>query len=166
MTNIYDNYRSVQSKRTQCYDKRSAAFISTGKLSQDIYHIRTDADIKAALVFNAKEGPDEVYVFTYIEDDVLKADYFTYDNVNYLIFEDVKLTDDGIVYKKQRAVECNVTFTFETVTYNGYFTSGKRTVQDNDFIGNTAIIPDEYPLLILPSNLLEIGDRFTIGGKP
>jgi len=166
MTNIYDNFRSVQTKRTECYDKRSAAFISTGKLSQDIYHVEGDAYIKAALVFNYKEGPDEVVAFTYVEDDVSKADYFTYDNVYYLVYENVKLTDNDITYKKQKAVECNITFNFNNVVYNGYFTSSKRTITDNDFVGKTAIMPDETPLLILPSNLLEIGNQLTIGGKP
>lgn len=164
--NIYDNFRSIQGVKNSCYDKRSAAFILTGKLSQDIYHQRTKEDIKGAIVFNYKEGPDDAIVFTFIEDDLLKADYFTFDNVNYLVYSDVKLTDDEVDYRKQRAVECNVTFTHNAITYNGYFTSSIRTITENEFVGSQAVMPDETPLLILPTNVLTIGDRFTIEGKP
>jgi len=164
--NIYDNFRSIQGVKDNCYGKRSAAFILTGKLSQDITHKRTSKDIKAALVFNYKEGPDNVIVFTLKEDDLLKADYFTFDTVNYLVYENMKLTDGEVDYKKQRAVECNVTFTHNAITYMGYYTSSVRTITENEFIGSQAILPDETPLLILPTNALTIGDRFTIEGKP
>jgi hypothetical protein len=165
-SNLYDNFRSVQGVKKECYDKRSAAFINTGKLSQDITHTRLDEEIKAAIVFNYKEGPDDTYIFTYIEDDLLKGDYFAYDSGNYLVYEDVKLTDSDIDYKKQKAAECNVTFEHDDITYIGYFTSSVRSVNENEFIGSQAILPDETPLLIVPTGILTIGDRFTIEGKP
>jgi len=165
-SNIYDNFRSIQGTKTECYDKRSAAFINTGILSQDITHKRINEDIKAAVVITHKEGPDETFVYTFIEDDLLKTDYFIYDDANYLVYEDIKLTDKDVDYKKQKAVECNVAFTHNSITYIGYFTSSVRTISENEFIGSQAVLPDETPLLILPSGALTIGDRFTIEGKP
>jgi len=164
--NIYDDFKDVQSKKTLCYDKRSAAFIISGRLSQDIYHIRAEEDIKAAIVYGHKEGPDDVLVYTLNENGLLITDYFTYDSVRYMVYENVKLTDDDVSYKKQKAVECNVSFSFNGITYYGYFTSSQRSTNGNDFVGNTAILPDESPLLMLPSSILTIGDRFTIGSKP
>jgi len=116
-TNIYDNFRSIQGVKKECYDKRSAAFINTGRLSQDIIHKRLDEEIKAAIVITYKEGPDETYIYTYISDDLMKGDYFVYNSVNYLVYEDVKLTDKDVDYKKQKAVECNVSFTHNSITY-------------------------------------------------
>jgi len=164
-TNIYDNFRSIQGVKKECYDKRSAAFINTGRLSQDIIHKRLDEEIKAAVVFTYKEGPDETYVYSFIEDDLLKGDYFIYDNVEYLVYEDVKLTDKDVDYKKQRAVECNVTFTHNLINYTAYFASSIRAITEDQFIGNQAILPDETPLLIVPTGALTVGDTFTIDNK-
>lgn len=166
-TNVYDIYRGVQDKRKTCYDNRSAAFILEGKISQDIIHKRRNKTIKSALVFNYAEGPDDVIVFTFIKDDLLKTDYFVFDDVNYLVYEDVKLTDKDTAYKKQRAVECNVAFTYKNTDYYGYFTSSLRRTNDPDFQGRQGIVPDENPLLILPTNTsIDINSVFSIEGKP
>ena len=167
MTNVYDIFRSVQNKRKTCYDNRSAAFILEGKISQNIYHKRLNKDIKAALVFNDKEGPDEVSVFTLIEDDLQKADYFIFDNVNYLVYENVKQTDQDMNHKKQKAVECNVTFNVNGSSYNAFFVSTMRRRNSPSFQGRQGILPDEAPLMIVPKTLgIQIGTSFTIEGKP
>jgi len=96
MANIYDTFRGVQAKKTSCYDDRSAAFITEGLVSQDIVHVRKSETIKAAITFNDKEGPDEALVYTFKNDELLKSDYFTYNDNYYLVYEDVKMTDDSI----------------------------------------------------------------------
>lgn len=165
--NIYDTFRGIQEKRKQCYDERSAAFIEHGKMSKDIIHKRLDKDIKAAVVFSDKEGPDEVIVFSFIEDDLQKSDYFIYKDTNFLVYEDIRLTDDDINYKKQRAVECNVMFTFEKDNYIGYYKSALRGSEDPDFVGKEIVIPKETPLLILPTNnKITINSEFVIEEKP
>ena len=167
MSNVYDIYRSVQEKRKTCYDNRSAAFILEGKISQDIYHKRLDKNIKVALVFNHREGPDDVIVFSLNEDELMKSDYFIFDDVNYLVYEDVKLTDKDVNYKKQRSVECNVSFEHNGINYKAYFLSSLRRTNDPDFKGREGLIPDEGPLLILPSSVnLNVNDYFHIEGKP
>ena len=167
MSNVYDIFRRVQEKRKDCYDNRSAAFILEGKISQDIYHVRLNKDIKAALVFNHKEGPDDVITFSLISDTLMKSDYFVFDDVNYLVYEDVRLTDKDVNYKKQRAVECNVSFSHNGVDYKGYFVSSLRRTNDPNFKGREGIVADEGPLLILPGSVsLDINDFFSIEGKP
>ena len=167
MSSIYDIYRSVQDKRDTCYDERSAAFIIEGALSKNIYHSRLEKEIPAALVFSHKEGPDEAIVYTLLKDDLLKGDYFVYDSVNYLVYEQNKLTDADIIYKKQKAVECNVTFSFGNKNFVGYYKSSVRGSEDPSFEGRQLLMPDETPLLILPTNnILTINSEFVIEGKP
>lgn len=167
MSNIYDDARSIQEKRNACYDDRSAAFILEGKLSQDVTHKRLNKDIKAALTFNDKEGPDEVIVFSLLEDDLLKGDYFIYNDVNYLVYENVRLTDKDVNYKKQKALECNITFVLNEITYIGYFVSSMRRGLQPDLESKQIIVPNENPLLILPTvSSLEIDSRIKIEEKP
>lgn len=167
MSSIYDIFRSVQEKRDTCYDERSAAFIIEGAMSKNIYHSRLEKTIPAALVFSHKEGPDEVIVYTLLEDDLLKGDYFVYDSVNYLVYEQNKLTDTDIIYKKQKAVECNVSFLFSGETFVGYYKSSVRGSEDPSFEGRQLLMPDETPLLILPTNdTITVNSEFIIEGKP
>lgn len=167
MSSIYDIFRSVQEKRDTCYDERSAAFIIEGAMSKNIYHSKLEKKIPAALVFSHKEGPDEVVVYTLLEDDLQKGDYFVYDSGNYLVYEENKLTDTDIIYKKQKAVECNVKFTFSGGTFVGYYKSSVRGSEDPSFEGRQLLMPDETPLLILPTNdTITINSEFTIEGKP
>lgn len=165
--NVYDIFRSVQKKRTTNYDERSAAFILEGKMAKTIYHKRRKQSIKASLVFRHQEGPDEVLVYSLKKDKLQKSDYFVYDETNYLVYEENILTDDEISYKKQKAVECNVAFHYKGHIYKGYFTSSVRRKDDNDFEGRQLLMPDEYPLLILPTNdSITINSFFDIEGKP
>ena len=161
--NVYDIFRTVSKKRTACFDTRSAAFITQGKLSKDIYHKRKQKTIKAGLVYQYKEGPDEAIVYTFKKDDLRKGDYFIFDHVNYLVYEDQKLTDENNNHKKHRAVECNVSFSFEGECYKGYFVSTMRRKSDPDLEGKQILMPDEMPLLMLPKNSkLTINSIFVI----
>lgn len=164
--NVYDVFRTVSKKRATCFDTRSAAFIMQGKLSKDIYHKRKNKIIKAGLVYRYQEGPDEAIVYTFKKDDLRKGDYFVYDHVNYLVFEDQRLVDESVDHKKHRAVECNVSFEFEEETYKGYFLSSLRRKQKPDFEKKELLMPNEMPLLILPTNLkITINSRFRIESK-
>lgn len=165
--NVYDIFKGVQNKRKDCYDKRSAAFIIDGKMAKTIYHARKTKDIAAALVFNHKEGPDEVIVYSLLADELMKSDYFIYENINYLVYEENKLTDADIIYRKQKAVECNVSFSFNSVIFKGYFKSSLRGTESDSLESKQILMPDENPVLILPTNSeLEIKSQFVIEGKP
>lgn len=165
--NIYDIFRGVQEKRKECYDNRSAAFIVEGKLSQIVYHIRLEKEISAALVFGHKEGPDDIIVYSLLEDDLVKSDYFSWNSLNFLVYEEERLTDKDVVYRKQKALECNVSFSFNNSTYVGYFKSALRGSEDPDFLGKNVLVPAETPLLVLPTNSsIEIQSEFIIEGKP
>lgn len=166
--NVYDIFRDVQEKRSNTYNQRSAALIIDGKMSKTIYHKRNDKNINAALLFSQDEGPDDVWVFSFIKDDLQKGDYFTFEDTSYLILEENKIFDPDINHKKQKAVECNVSFTYNNTIYNGYYKSQMRRTGSQDFEDKQYLMPDEKPLLILPSNnnTLTINDEFSIEGKP
>jgi len=165
--NVYDIFRDVQEKRSTTYNQRSAALIVEGKMSKQIYHKRNTKYIPAALVYKHEEGPDEVIVYSFIKDQLEKGDYFIYDYVNYLIYEQEKYSDIEVNHKKQKAVECNVSFTFGEETFQGYFRSTVRRYNDEDFEGKQVLVPREKPILILPSNNdLTINSEFLIEGKP
>jgi hypothetical protein len=77
------------------------------------------------------------------------------------------MTDDDITYKKQKAVECNVSFNIGENIYTGYFMSSVRRKESPDFEGRQVLMPDEMPLLILPTNnVITINTNFVIEGKP
>lgn len=166
MTNIYEKFRGVQAKKTSCYDERSAAFITEGLVSQDITHVRLNEEIKAAIVITDKEGPDESLVYTLNENSLLKGDYYIYDSNYYLVYENVRLTDDSLIWKKQKALECNVQITLNSTTYYAYFISNIRQKSFNTLENDAALLPDEAALLIMPtSSDFDIDTQITIGTK-
>lgn len=165
--NVYEIFRDIQRRKSTCNDEGSAAFIVEGGLSQDIYHRRKRKLIKAALVFNHKEGPDELTVFSLLEDDLLKSDYFVYRHTNYLVIEENKRNHKEINFRKSKAVECNVSFKYEDKIFLGYFKSAMRGSENPDFEGRHLVVPDETPLIILPTNkIIDIRSEFIIEGKP
>jgi hypothetical protein len=171
MSNIYDVFRGVQAQKTSCFDERSAAFITEGVLSTDITHVRRNTTIKAAVTFNDKEGPDESIVFTLkttpSSNELLKGDYYIYNTAYYLVFEDVRVTDGGITWKKQKSVECNVSFYVSNTLVRGYFISMLRSEEDTILKASAAVISQENPLVIVPSNaMFAVGTRITINSKP
>lgn len=165
--NVYEIFRDIQNRKSACNDKGSAAFIVEGGLSQDIYHRRNKKLIKAALVFNHKEGPDELTVFSLLSDDLLKSDYFVFRHTNYLVIEENKRNHEEIKFRKSKAVECNVSFMLNGKIFRGYFKSALRGSESPDFEGRQLVTPNENPLLILPTNEeIDIRTEFIIEGKP
>jgi hypothetical protein len=98
---LYDKFREIQEAKEKTYNDRSGAFIAEGLVATEITMLKDNSTKNAALVYNDKEGPDDVIVYTFKKDDVAKSDYFSHDGVNYLIYEDVKLNDKTISYRKQ-----------------------------------------------------------------
>lgn len=165
--NVYDIYRDIQNIRKNCNDERSAAFIVDGEMAQTVYHKRLKKDIPAALVFGHKEGPDDITVYSLIEDDLLKSDYFIWKNTDYLVYEENKITNNEINFRKQRALECNVSFTYQDQTFIGYYKSALRGNDNPRFLGGNVVVPEETPLLVLPTNnSIDVKSEFVIEGKP
>lgn len=172
MTNTYDRFRRIQKRKSACDFERSAAFIRDGGVSVTVTHIRLNEQKNAGLVFNDKEGPDDVIVFTELFDnktqEFVKGDYFVWEDTYYLVYEDVKLVNENLNYKKQRAVECNVVFDLKGESLVGAFIGTlRRNINMENLKGSSTIISTESPLLIIPTiEKAIIGEKLSVGGKP
>lgn len=172
MSSVYDRYRRIQKRKRECEFEKSADFIRNGGVSVYVEHVRLDQERNAGLVFNHKEGPDDAIFFTELFDEkdqeFLKSDYFVWENTYYLVYEDVRLVNKNLNYKKQRAVECNVFFKIGDETVRGAFFSSMRSImRGEDFPQKYAILAAEAPLVIIPTLDQDlIGERISIGGKP
>lgn len=163
---LYDKFREVQEAKEKTYNDRSSAFITEGLVATEITMLKDNSTKDAALVYNDKEGPDDVIVYTLKKDDVAKSDYFSHDGVNYLIYEDVKLNDKTISYRKQWASECNVSFNVGQTTILGCYKSSLRSHRDTEFSKNQVVMGDQRPVIIIKSNpAIKVGLHFKIEGR-
>ena len=77
------------------------------------------------------------------------------------------MTDADLPYKKQNALECNVSFNFNGESFIGYFKSALRGSESPTMLGKSVVVPEESPLLVLPTNnKITIKSEFMIEGKP
>lgn len=173
MSSLYEKFREKHAIKKACEDKISADFIFSKETSNEITHVRINEDKNVALVFNNKEGSDEVIVFEAIEKNkesweyLKKGDYFVLSNNYYLIFEEFKIVKSDLSYKKYKAAECNVVFTYDYNYYNGVFLGSARKIINDTILKNSVLASDEGAILILPSNdRLKIDLNLWIGNKP
>jgi hypothetical protein len=171
MGNIYDNFRKDQKHKDLCYDERSAAFITEGDVSNEVWHARINEKINVGLIFNDKEGPDDVYVYAKKQleknRNFRKGDYFASKGTFFLVYEIVKQSNQSLPYNKYRAVECNVSFVAGEHVYKGAFFSKMRGRLDTDFLKSSTVASAEDPYIIVPdSEELKIDINFIIDGKP
>jgi hypothetical protein len=172
MNNIYDEFRTAQKRKEDCQDERSAAFIMSGDTSNEVTHVRLNKIRKVALVVNDKEGPDAVQIYSLKEanpvNNFKKGDYFAWNNVYYLIYEDVKLINQQLSYIKQKAVECNVVFSVRNTQFIGAFFSTMRSTDDGEkLLRSSVLVSAEEPLVIVPrNNIFTHGVEFLIENKP
>ena len=89
----FDLFRIKMHNSENCSMNYESNFILEGISSVIIHVMRLNADKQAALILTDKEGPDTSLVYTYkdrnIENELLKADYFTWKNNTYFVYEDV-----------------------------------------------------------------------------
>ncbi len=172
MSNLYDVFRGVQDKRKASNIKTSANFIVEGANSNKIRHLRPNIDIDAAIIVDDKEGPNNIMVYTKkgdnLENNLLKGDYFTWENIYYLVYEDIRLTHTDYGFKKQKAVECNVIFSTGTAqSVKGAFISSLRKTLSEDLDKDSIVMATEKPLIITSAEAtFKVNDRLVIDGKP
>lgn len=171
MANIYKSFKEIQATKNTVYTKRSASFIVDGLISNEITLLKNSKIQEAALVFDHKEGPDNVLVYTLFnstspESELYKGDYFSWDGANFLVYEDVRLNDKTVPYKKQKAIECNVSFKYEGKSIMGAFISSMRRSVSLEILRNQVISDDQTPLLIIADNdIIDIGFKMKLGGR-
>ena len=173
----FDLFRSRMANEEKCRQKFETSFITEGAAPIVIHILRLDEDRDATMVFTDAEGPDSAIVFTPKqvdrEQDLLKTDYYTWDNKMFFVYEDVIIARD-VSYIKQRAYQCNAkVYILENDNFGrdddfgGYFISSLRSYVDVDFQQKLNVSDKEKPILIMPSaDWIKIGAKVEVGGKP
>lgn len=173
----FDLFRSRMANEEKCRQKFETSFITEGAAPIVIHILRLDEDRDATMVFTDAEGPDSAIVFTPKqvdrEQDLLKTDYYTWDNKMYFVYEDVIIARD-VSYIKQRAYQCNAkVYILENDNFGrdddfgGYFISSLRSYVDVEFQQKLNVSDKEKPILIMPSaDWIKIGAKVEVGGKP
>lgn len=166
----FDLFRKRQQNSENCRNKFESSFILEGTASTVVYSLRLNVNKRAALIINDKEGPDTTLVFTYKEqdnnDELLKGDYYQWNDNIYLVYEDISLVRD-VLYKKQKSYQCNVNFTVNNSKYYGYYVSSLTKYVDTTLQQNLNITDNDKPILVLPQlDWIAVGIKIVINGKP
>ena len=170
----YKAFRRKLDISENCIANYESSFITEGTSAVTIYSLRLNAYKKAAIIITDEEGPDTSLVYTFKErakeQELLKGDYYTWNNNTYLVYEDVQVVLET-KYKKQKSYQCNVSFDYECDcgcnTYFGYFVSSLARYVDTNLQGGLNITDNEKPILILPHlSWIKIGAKIIIKNKP
>ena len=171
-------FRTRMNNEASCRQKFETRFITEGAAPIIIHILRLDKDREATMVFTDTEGPDTAIVFTPKQqnhyDDLLKMDYYTWDDKTFFVYEDVLIARE-VSYIKQKAYQCNVTVRllhdqcmyYSTNECKGYFISSLRSYVDTEFQQKINITDKEHPVLVIPrQEWVANGMVIDIEGKP
>jgi len=168
----FDLFRTRMNNEAECRKKFETRFITEGASPIIIHIVRLDIDRDATMVFTDTEGPDTAIVFTPKQQDLkqnlLKTDYYTWDNKMFFVYEDVIIPRE-VSYIKQKAYQCNakVQVMDSYTECGGYFISSLRTYVDTEFQQKLNVSDKEKPILILPrQEWIKNGVKVIIGEKP
>ena len=166
----FNLFRKKQQYNEDCRSKFESSFILEGTSAVVIRSLRLNVNKQAALIITDKEGPDTCLVFTYKEqvknNELLKGDYYSWNDNTYLVYEDIDLVRE-VAYKKQRSYQCNVSFDYNGTTWHGYYVSSLAKYVDTTLQSNLNITDNDKPILILPQvEWMSVGAKIIIGGKP
>lgn len=171
--NNFNLFRTRMDNEAKCRQKFETSFITDGAAPISIHILRLDRDREATMVFTDTEGPDSAIVFTPKQtdhiDDLLKTDYYTWEDKTFFVYEDVLIARE-VSYIKQKSYQCNVTIKILEANVEdckGYFISSLRSYVDTELQQKINITDKEHPILILPrQEWLKVGTKLEIGDKP
>lgn len=166
---LKQNYELKMAAYNNAKQSKFASFIEKGTAATEIIISKNNRKAKAAIVYNNKEGADDCFVYTYLEKiknrELFVGDYFVWDNQAFFIFQDIKIIKNAI-FKKQKAYECNITFSIGEESYYGYFISSLKSFVGTNLKQDFVLFNNEKPILIIPSSLnLDKNDKIKIENK-
>lgn len=166
----FSRYRTRMNNSENCRLKYESNFLLDGAAAVEIYVPRLQANKQAALIITEKEGPDTTLVYTFLERvpqmELLKADYFTWKNNAYFVYQNIEIVNEAI-YKKQQAYQCNVDFVVDGETYYGYYVASLAKYVDTSLQDDLNITDNDKPILIMPTfDWLKVGQKIVIKNKP
>ena len=170
----FNAFRRKVSINNDCVANYESSFIMEGTSAVTIRNLRLNANQNAAIIITDKEGPDTSLVYSFKqrakEKELLKGDYYTWNNYTFFVCEDVLVVRETN-YKKQKSLQCNVNLIYEcdgkSCTYPAYFVSSLSKYIDTTFEGKLNITDSEKPILILPQlDWVQLGAKVTVNGRP
>lgn len=152
-------FRRMAEADKRCKISSSAHFIKNHVSSTIIKVVKNHKQTDAVLLFGNEEGADNIYVYTYADENLKVGDYFIWKKKWFLVYEDINIVRE-VGFKKQRAVECNAETTSNIhIAYLGSL----RTYKDSR-LAKIYLESGLKPAIVVGAGLIEIGSRIIVGG--
>lgn len=156
MTN-FSRFQERNKKRTVAQNKLNSSFIFKGYPSIEITG-SADQKIQASVV--NKQEKDYAYVFTQTQDELAIGSIWTAKNLHLLITEEIISIKD-VNWHKYHALLCNV----QIDNYWGFFKGPEKSFLDVVLEKDVVLESPQKPILVLPENILDFGDKVVIKGR-
>lgn len=106
--NAYERFRRLHTVKNNCLRSKTSLFIENHESSTTIVVDRTEESIPAVIVMTAVDGPDNAYLYVYDEADIMRGDYFTWNEEEKFFVLDKERIIKDVDYHKYKVLECNV----------------------------------------------------------
>jgi len=163
----YGTFRNRTEVNTNVTIRQASDFIEKSASSVDAFRESTGTNIKAVIISEQKEGPNEIILFTYARDSVQVGEYISYRSKTYLIYGKFEIIFSE-EFHKFKLIECSVELKWGTHRQRAYFISSLRRYAGIVDLGTQ--IPYEFssqkPLIVTKANVnFKAGTRIIIGGE-
>lgn len=162
----YGTFRNRTDVNTNVTIRQASEFIEKSASSVDAFRESTQSNIKAVIISEQKEGPNEMVLFTYASDNVQVGEYISYRAKTYLIYGKYEIIFSN-EFHKFKLIECSVALKWGANTQRAYFISSLRRYAGLVDLGTQ--IPYEFsnqrPIIVTKANTnFKPGTRFIIAG--
>jgi hypothetical protein len=163
----YDTFKNRTSSKTDVLNRKTTEFIENSASSVDATRLSDTSTIKAVIISERKEGPDETILFTYATDALTVGEFIQYRNKTYLLYSEYEVIFSD-QFKKHKLLECNVELKWDGHTQKAYYASSLRSYSVLNDQGTS--IPYEFsgqkPIIVTKENTnIKPGTRFIILGE-
>ena len=189
-----DRFRRRHDIQTNVKKDQSLSFLNDSPSKTTVVLQKNDFTIDALVISSYKEGPNELLLFTYVNEqdeslpvieqrNVFLGDYVTYNDKTYLVFDDYDHADFAN-YKKHKILECNVMYGYNNKKFSAFYMGSRRKLEtlNEGSLANSITLAQvgDSPLLIAGSQsdlkprrrvmingeawMIDNIDRNTIGG--
>jgi hypothetical protein len=162
----YGTFRNRTDVNTNVTIRQASEFIEKSASSVDALRESTGTNIKAVIISEQKEGPNEMILFTYARDNVGIGEYISYRNKTYLIYGKFEIIFSQ-EFHKFKLIECSVQLKWAGNTQRAYFISSLRRYAG--IVDQGTQVPYEFssqkPIIITKANPnFKPGTRIIVGG--
>ena len=163
----YGTFRNRTDVNTNVTIRQASDFIEKSASSVDALRESTGTNIKAVIISEQKEGPNEMILFTYARDNVAVGEYISYRNKTYLIYGKFEIIFSQ-EFHKFKLIECTVELKWAGNAQKAYFVSSLRRYAG--IVDQGTQIPYEFssqkPIIVTKANVnFKAGSRIIIAGE-